>query len=46
MMQQYPNWSNVHYGALGHDTEYVRVGKKKAGHLLDGKEWRQMPSRP
>jgi len=24
-------------------TRMGYVGKKKAGHLLDGKEWRQMP---
>ena len=33
----------------GHDDDgsgeaiMVRVGKKKAGHLLDGKEWREFP---
>ena len=31
----------------GHgNTSYFKVGKKAAGHLLDGVEWRQMPVRP
>lgn len=26
-----------------HDTFFLRIGKKRAGHLLDGEEWRQLP---
>jgi protein gp37 len=30
-------------GIRGHHTLYTRVGKKAAGHLLDGKEYHQFP---
>ena len=30
-------------GIKGHHTLYTRVGKKAAGALLDGREWRQWP---
>jgi protein gp37 len=30
---------------ISQDANMVRVGKKRAGHLLDGKEWRQFPAR-
>lgn len=28
-----------------HDSQLVKIGKKAAGHLLDGREWRQVPAR-
>jgi len=34
-------FAKVGYG--GKEIWMARIGKKKAGHLLDGKEWRQMP---
>lgn len=30
-------------GIKGHYTLYTRVGKKAAGALLDGREWREFP---
>ena len=27
-----------------HDERLVRVGKQRAGHVLDGREWQQMPT--
>ncbi len=30
-------------GVKGHHTLYTRVGKKAAGALLDGREWKQFP---
>jgi len=29
-----------------HDANMVQIGKKAAGHLLDGQEWRQIPMHP
>jgi protein gp37 len=31
-------------GIAGHHTLYTLVGKKAAGHLLDGVEWHQFPT--
>ena len=28
---------------LGRGWHMARVGKKRAGHLLDGREWREFP---
>lgn len=36
-LNEKPTW---HY----YDTPYYRVGKKKAGRLLDGREWNEMPN--
>ena len=30
-------------GINGHHTLYTRVGKKAAGSLLDGREWKEFP---
>jgi len=34
---------NTHDGAGKRMVRMVRVGKRRAGHLLDGQEWRQIP---
>jgi len=40
--KQWGEWHPNDHAIKG-DTGHTRVGKKKAGHLLDGREWREFP---
>ena len=33
--EQFPEWAKVHYDQLGNDSEYVRIGKAKAGRVFE-----------
>jgi protein gp37 len=50
--EQMPDETYRHLDAVGHPDPHDsrdglwRVGKRAAGHLLDGVEWRQMPEAP
>jgi len=38
-----PDTQNPKISGPSKDWQGIRVGKKAAGHLLDGQEWRQVP---
>jgi protein gp37 len=42
--KQWGEWGPFGQASTGHENALVKVGKKKAGALLDGVEWRQFPA--
>jgi protein gp37 len=43
--KQWGAWvGDPEFGERGHDVSMVRVGKSAAGHLLDGREYREVPA--
>jgi hypothetical protein len=38
-----PGFGSYDHCVYDHDSEAVRVGKARAGRLLDGREWNDMP---
>jgi len=41
--KQWGEWTPAITAKRGADAYFIRAGKKRAGHLLDGREWRQFP---
>lgn len=42
MKKQWGDWLPVYHE--GRDSTHIRVGKKLAGRLLDGREWNELPT--
>jgi protein gp37 len=41
--KQWGEWGPFGQASVGHSNALIKIGKKKAGHLLDGEEWLQFP---